>query len=474
MTAKQEQKPYQIPGKLQEIYKRKGFKNLSYGWTATSAISEKLAPLPFSYIIAYAVLASERSSRDTDKHDICVKAKEKITSKLSALQKLADELVRENSIKDPFTQKVSKDVIFLETILHMIDGEVNDIASRHKGYQINAEVLNRHYQAEIEITDHLQRIQERSMAGTKESEAPKTETAKVEPKETKGFLNRFGNGAGNFFKKTGKFFDAKARVFGPGAIFIGTVSWCWDNICRLIETAAKAAENPHSPEIIPSIIRETAMIIVKIFTIMGSYKFAKYALNNAEDKKNSAMLELRQKQETLTENEATFRKQKISLIANDTIYLMLMNGYVDEIKEIVPELYELAQKKDWRSLNKIHDRNIRDILGSRYLFTADTADDVKAEFEALDIAFEEKEFAQLKKPHVVECDLTDKTGHVYVVRKKKDGKFTAYGAKIPDYLLVAARYGLTPDIPDMKEVKKEDGPLAEEISKEIHQAPGNA
>lgn len=303
------------------------------GWYL-NALNSDAPPLSVSFVVSSLAKMFQRSSKERENKVLYDEMKKDLRAKVEAISAYAEWL----STTEPnskLAEKVSKDALFVSTIQNMVEGQVIDIAAKHKSWKVSAEILNAHYDSELRIYEAISKLQEN-----------------VQPE---GWMSKA-------FAWLGKFPLAKkiSKLAGPGALAIGVVYEIWGDALKLGSAAYNLIDKfSHD---LAAIMGPLGSIGMKIGAVAGVIWFTSYSMQKIETAIDAMRKTLKQEHDKLTDEEALFRQKKAALVANEVIYLCLVNGYSNSIEKMVPALAKLAKDGKWEEINKINDDNINRII----------------------------------------------------------------------------------------------------------------
>jgi len=274
------------------------------------------SPWRVAKIMANASLLFERESKDEHKRKLAQDAKCKICCHIRSLKEHYEGAINLNGEASEAAAKLARDISYCETMLDLIESQVNGLVSRQRKWRVDAASLDKRYDEEIKL---------------------------------RGFWN--------VLKRHVPWAD---KLIGAGAGMVVWASNGWAAITILIQYGvAQIVQNPE--------LQKTIDDAVKLFVNLGGIFALSGVMSSVDraafERKQKLLNECEQKKNAIFEEEKTHRLQLFATIKEKALELCAKYGYLQELKMEDPGYASLLEKGDFAAINKIHRDRLKRIYG---------------------------------------------------------------------------------------------------------------
>jgi len=273
------------------------------------------SPWRVTSIMAQASLMFERESGDKNKRQLAEEAKCKVCSYIAAMKDDHKLILQLNGEATDTAKKIAKDIFYCETLLNLIDSQVNGLVSRQRKWRIDTAALDKRYNEEIEL-----------------------------------------KGAWYWVKRHVPWID---KGLGAG---IGVAVWAsngWIAVIRLIQFGV--AQITHGDPTLQKYIDD----VVELFINVGGIAAISGVLSAVERglfKRKQALLDAcEQKKDAIFAEEKTYRLQLFATIKEKALELCTKYGYLQELTMEDPQYAKLLEESDFAKIKEVHNSRLKKI-----------------------------------------------------------------------------------------------------------------
>ncbi len=273
------------------------------------------SPWKVTGIMAQASLMFERESGDKNKRRLAEDTKCKICSHIASMKDRYGEVLQLNGEATDAARKIAEDISYCETMLSLIDSQVNGLVSRQRKWRVDTAALDKRYGEEIEI---------RGFWNTVKRHIPWVEK---------------GIGAG-----------------------IGVAVWAsngWSAIIQLIQFGVAQAMqgNPALQKNIDDVV-QLVVNLGGILALSGILSAVEHGLF----KRKQALLDAcEKKKDSIFSEEKTYRLQLFATIKEKALELCTKYGYLQELKMEDPQYAKLLEEGDFAKIKEVHNSRLKKI-----------------------------------------------------------------------------------------------------------------
>ena len=273
------------------------------------------SPWRVTSIMAQASLMFERESGDKNKRLLAEDAKCKICSNIASMKDRYDEMLQLNGEATDAARKIATDISYCETMLNLIDSQVNGLVSRQRKWRVDTAALDKRYGEEIEL---------RGFWNTLKRHIPWVEK---------------GIGAG-----------------------IGVAVWAsngWVGIIGAVQFGV-AQIMQVSPEL-QKHINDIVQLVVNLSGILALSGILSAVERGLLKRKQALLDACERKKDAIFSEEKTYRLQLFATIKEKALELCTKYGYLRELEMEDPQYAKLLEEGDFAKIKDVHNSRLKKI-----------------------------------------------------------------------------------------------------------------